>query len=98
MEKFGFVRGMTAQRIWIHEHKPSIMEATRNVVPGGPSDSKWIGEFSRQSTALWNQACKDPEILEEYNTKAEQFRDGQASLSVKARFVTATTAGSNPLT
>ena len=77
---------MTAQRIWVHENKLLITDATRDVIPDGPADPNWIGEYSRQSTSLWQQACSaSPSIEDEYKEKAEQFRDGQASLAVKAR-------------
>ena len=70
----------------MHEHKVSITEATKAVVPDGPADAKWIGEYSRQSTFLWQQACSvNPGTEDEYNKKAEQFNDGQASLAVKTR-------------
>ena len=85
MTKFGIVKEMTAQRMWIHENKRLITEATTNVVPNGPTDSKWIGEFSHQSTVLWQEASNDPKTVEEYKEKEEQFREGRASLEVKAR-------------
>ena len=77
---------MTAQRIWVHENKLTITDATKDVVPGGQADPKWIGEYSRQSTFLWHQACSlNPNLEDEYNDKAERFNDGQASPAVKAR-------------
>ena len=85
MTKFGIVKEMTAQCMWIHENKRLITEATTNVVPNGPTDSKWIGEFSHQSTVLWQEASNDPKTVEEYKEKEEQFREGRASLEVKAR-------------
>ena len=85
MTKFGIVKEMTAQRMWIHENKRLITEATTNVVPNGPTGSKWIGEFSHQLTMLWQEASNDPKTVEEYKEKEEQFREGWASLEVKAR-------------
>ena len=85
MTKFGIVKEMTAQRMWIHENKRLITEATTNVIPSGPTDPKWIGEFSHQSTVLWKEACKTSGVLEEYEEKAEKFREGQASIETKAR-------------
>ena len=86
--KFGFLKEMTAQRIWCYEQKLFITETVQTIVPGGPSDPNWIGEFSHQSTLLWKEACKDPELLEQFTEKAERFRQGQASLSMKARYFT----------
>ena len=86
--KFGFLREMTAQRIWCYEQKLAITETVQTIIPDGPSDPNWIGQFSHQSTLLWKEACKDPEVLERYTEKAERFREGQASLSMKARYVT----------
>ena len=85
--KFGFLKEMTAQRIWCYEQKLAITETVQAIVPDGPSDPSWIGQFSHQSTLLWQEACKDPEVLERFTEKAEKFREGQASPSIKARYV-----------
>ena len=76
---------MTAQRIWCYERKSDITETVQSIIPGGPSDPLWIGEFSHQSTVLWKEACKTSGVLEEYEEKAEKFREGQASIETKAR-------------
>ena len=85
--KFGIVKEMTAKRLWSYENKQFITDTVRETIPSGPSDSQWIGEYSRRSAALWQAACKDSATVREYEEKAEKFKEGQASLAIKARFV-----------
>ena len=85
--KFGIVKEMTAKRLWTYENKQFVTDAVRETIPLGPSDPQWIGEYSRRSAQLWKAACKDPSTVQEYEDKAEKFKEGQASLAVKARLV-----------
>ena len=85
--KFGIVKEMTAKRLWTYENKQFITDIVRETIPLGPSDSQWIGEYSRRSAQLWQAACKDSSTVQEYEDKAEKFKEGQASLAIKARLV-----------
>ena len=85
--KFGIVKEMTAKRLWSYENKQFITDTVRETVPSGPSDPQWIGEYSRRSAALWQAACKDSSTVQEYEDKADKFKEGKASLAIKARLV-----------
>ena len=85
--KFGIVKEMTAKRLWTYENKQFITDTVRETILLGPSNPQWIGEYSHRSAALWQVACKDGATVQEYEDKAENFKEGRASLAIKARFV-----------
>ncbi|KAK7676097.1 hypothetical protein QCA50_020937 [Cerrena zonata] len=81
--KFGFVKPMTAQRLWVGDNKSAIDKEVKKMVPSS-KDSKWIGEYSKMCSTMYKAAGTT--VHEEYDKRIAEFNEGIASRDVKASY------------